>query len=61
MIGIQLPDTVNYFVAKLGKIPDIACMDAGKEREQERKLCALYLTVSGTCLLNQDLFRRPLT
>ena len=26
MIGIQLPETVNYFVAKLGNIPDIPCV-----------------------------------
>jgi hypothetical protein len=52
-------------------------MDAGKEREQERKLCASaavpdaalpppslessYLALSGTCLLNQDLFRGSLS
>jgi hypothetical protein len=26
MIGIQLPETANYFVAKLGNIPDIPCV-----------------------------------
>ena len=26
MIGIQIPETVNYFVAKLGNIPDISCV-----------------------------------
>jgi hypothetical protein len=26
MIGIQLPETTNYFVAKLGNIPDIPCV-----------------------------------
>jgi hypothetical protein len=38
-----------------------ACMDAGKGREQERKLCASHLTVSGTCPFNQDLFCGSLT
>jgi hypothetical protein len=26
MIGIQAPETANYFVAKLGNIPDIPCV-----------------------------------
>jgi hypothetical protein len=26
MIGIQLPETANDFVAKLGNIPDIPCV-----------------------------------
>jgi hypothetical protein len=26
MIGIQLPETTNYYVAKLGNIPDIPCV-----------------------------------
>ena len=26
MIGIRIPEVANYFVAKLGNIPDIPCV-----------------------------------
>jgi hypothetical protein len=48
MIGIKLPETTNDFVAKFGNISDIPAF------------CVSYLAVSGTCPLDQDLFKGSL-